>query len=216
MNARPHAMASIAALAVTFAMTGCLSRLAPPAQTYAFSAADVAPNTSPGSRVLGIRALSVAPPFDGRAFVYRIGATSFVRDPYAEFLDSPVDEIAVPVRAWLRRSGSFSAVAEPGSLVKPNTFAEVSVTELYGDFRKPGRAAAVLTIRFVFVDALDGIPGKIILAREYSRSEPLDERTASALMNSWNRELGDIFTELNRELSDNLLGTERDRNAPKK
>jgi hypothetical protein len=199
-----RAGASIAAIAVIFAATGCLSRVASPARTYAFSTVGAAPNPNPGSRVLGIRALRVAPPFDGRAFVYRTGAALYIRDPYAEFLDSPTDELASPAREWLRRGGNFSAVAEPGSLVKPNVLSEVSVTELYGDFRQPDRPAAVFTVRFVFLDALNGVPGKILLAREYSRNEPLKERTASALMDAWNREFGEIFAEVNQELSDNL------------
>jgi ABC-type uncharacterized transport system auxiliary subunit len=217
MNSRRFATAaSIAALATIFAITGCLSRVAPPTRTYAFSPADAPPRQFVNSQVLAMRALKVASPFDGRAFVYRIGDTSYIRDPYAEFLDPPTNEIASPLRERLRGGGNFLAVEEPGSVVKPNVLSEVSVTELYGDFRKPDRPAAVFTIRFVFIDAPNGIPGTIFLAREYSRNEPLNERTASALMDAWNRELEEILAEVNTELADNLAARSNNQDAKEK
>lgn len=106
-----------------------------------------------------------------------------------------------PVRAWLRGNGDFSAVVEAGSAHKPDTLVEISVSQLFGDFRQPEHPAAILTIRFVFFDAPNGVPGKVILEQEYSRSIPLNRPTAAALMEGWNRALTEILTEVSSDLA---------------
>jgi cholesterol transport system auxiliary component len=183
-------------------LTGCLSRPALNEQTFTFSAPAIAATNIPASdRVLGIRNLQIAAPFEGRSLVYRTGEFSYVRDPYAEFMESPAEELMAPVRAWLRGNGDFSAVVEAGSAHKPDTLVEISVSQLFGDFRQPEHPAAILTIRFVFFDAPNGVPGKVILEQEYSRSIPLNRPTAAALMEGWNRALTEILTEVSSDLA---------------
>jgi ABC-type uncharacterized transport system auxiliary subunit len=187
-------------LATAFGMTGCLSRPALKKQTFTFSAPIISPtNVAAGDRVLGIRRLQIAPPFEGRLLVYRTGEFSYVRDPYAEFLDLPAEEMMAPVRGWLRDCGSFSAVVEAGSALRPDTLVEISVSQMFGDFRQPAHPMAVLTMRFVFFDAPKGVPGKVILQQEYSRSMPLDAPTATALMDGWNRALAEILAEVSTD-----------------
>jgi hypothetical protein len=170
-------------------------------QTFAFSTSTIAAtNTVASNRVLGIRNLQIAAPFDGRSFVYRTGEFSYVRDPYAEFLEPPAEELMAPVREWLRGSGNFSAVVEASSALKPDMLVEVSVSQLFGDFRQPEHPAAILTMRFVFFDATNGVPGKAIFQQEYSRSIPLSGPNAAALMAGWNQALSGIFVEMSPDL----------------
>jgi len=181
-------------------LTGCLSRPALDKQTFAFNApAIAATNVIAGDRVLGIRSLQIAAPFEGRSFVYRTGEFSYVRDPYAEFLESPAEELIAPLRGWLRGNGDFSAVVEAGSALKPDTLVEVSVSQLFGDFRQPERPAAILTMRFVFFDATNGVPGKVILQQEYSRNIPLSTPTAATLMDGWERALSEILAQVSSD-----------------
>ena len=175
-------------------LTGCLARPHLDQQSFIFappppSAAGVAP----GGRVLGIRTLQVAAPFESRAFVYRTGEFSYDRDPYAGFMVSPTEGLISPVCGWLRQAGEFSAVVEAGSALKPDTLVEIHVGQLYGDFRSSEKPTAVLAMRFVFFDAPNGIPGKVILQREYSRDIPLDARTAAALIEGWNQALAQVL-----------------------
>jgi len=175
-------------------LTGCLSRPAISKQTFAFDTPAVtATNVVAGGRVLGIRNLQIAAPFDGRPLVYRTGEFSYVRDPYAEFLESPAEELMAPVRGYLRGGGDFNAVVEPGSALKPDTLVEINVSRLFGDFRQPGHPSAILTVRFVFFEAGNGVPGKVILEQEYSRSIPLSAPTSAALMAGWNQALVEIL-----------------------
>src|SRR6266436_3381945 len=185
-----------AILVFACALSGCLSRPALKRQTFAFTIPEMAPTNVATARVLGIRNLEIAAPFEGLPLVYRTGDYSYVRDPYAAFLDTPAESLLVTIREWLRGNASFSSVIEPGSSLKPNTLAEIRVTRLYGDFRQPQRPAAVLTIRFLFFDAPNAIPGRVLLEREYARSIALKSATPGALMEAWNQALTQVLTQV--------------------
>jgi ABC-type uncharacterized transport system auxiliary subunit len=197
-----HRIVSILAiLAAVPALCGCLSK--PPLNKHTFTFG--APPTATGGAVasdhaLGIRSLRIASPFDGRSLVYRTGEFSYVRDPYAEFLDPPEEEMMAPVRGWLSGAGGFSNVVDAGSAVKPDTIVEISVTQLYGDFRRSEHPCAVVTMRLVFFEARNGVPARPILQHEYSRSIPVTAPSAAALMEGWNQAFGGIFAEAASDL----------------
>jgi cholesterol transport system auxiliary component len=175
-------------------LTGCLARPHLDKQSFIFAPPPLAtPRVASGNRVLGIRTLQVAEPFEGRSFVYRTGDYSYDRDPYAEFMVHPAEGLVLPITSWLRNAGGFSAVVEAGSALKPNTLVEIEVVRLYGDFRPSEHPAAVLAMRFVFFDAPKGVPGKVILQREYSRDIPLKTWTSPALIDGWNQALAQIL-----------------------
>jgi cholesterol transport system auxiliary component len=182
-------------------LSGCLSRPALQRQTFAFTASEAVPtNILATARVLGIRNLRIAVPFEGRSLVYRTGDNAYVRDPYAEFLDTPAESLLVAIREWLRDNATFAAVVEPGSSLRPNTLAEIEVTRLYGDFRQPQRPVAVLTMRFLFFDAPETLPGKVLLERKYARYIPLKSATPAALMDGWNEALTQVLTQVISDL----------------
>ena len=178
------------------ALSGCLSRPALKRQTFAFTIPEMAPTNVATARVLGIRNLEIAAPFEGLPLVYRTGDYSYVRDPYAAFLDTPAESLLAAIHEWLRGNASFSAVVEPRSSLKPNTLGEIRVTRLYGDFRQPQCPAAVLTIHFLFFDAPNALPGRVLLEREYARSIPLKSATPAALMDGWNQALTQVLTQV--------------------
>jgi cholesterol transport system auxiliary component len=202
-------MRTILYITVCF-LTGCLARPHMDKQSFIFATPSIAtPTAASGSRVLGIRTLQVAEPFEGRSFVYRTGEFSYDRDPYAEFMVHPADGLVLPVSAWFREAGGFSAVVEAGSALKPNTLVEIQVVRLYGDFRPSEHPTAVLAMRFVFFDAPNGVPGTVILQHEYSRGIPLKAQSAAALIAGWNQGLAEI-------LDSAMLDFRRvDANAPK-
>jgi cholesterol transport system auxiliary component len=189
-------------LACICGLTGCLSRPAMNKQTFVFGAPAISvTNVVASDRVLGIRNLQIAAPFDGRSLVYRTGEFSYVRDPYAEFLELPAEELMAPVRGLLRGSGNFNAVVESGSALKPDTLVEISVSQLFGDFRQSEHPAAILTVRFVFFEAPSGVSGKVILEQVYSRSIPLSAPTSAALMEGWNQALAEILVEVSSDFA---------------
>jgi hypothetical protein len=187
-------------LASACVLSGCLSRPYLKKETFTFDTPVAATtNVTNGNHVLGISSLKIAAPFEGRSFVYRTGKFSFERDPYAEFLEPPAEALMSPLREWLRGNGDFSAVVEAGSALKPDTLVEIDVSQLFGDFRQPEHPAAILTVRFVFFDATNGVPGKAIFQQDYSRSIPLSTPAAAALMDGWERALNEILAQMSAD-----------------
>jgi cholesterol transport system auxiliary component len=194
---RPSVFLTTAIVVLACALSGCLSRPVLKRQTFAFTAPEtMASSNVATARVLGIRNLEIAAPFEDRSLVYRTGEHAYERDPYAAFLDTPAENLLVTIREWLRADASFVSVIEPRSSLKPNTIAEIEVARLYGDFRQPQRPVAVLSMRFRFFDAPKGLPGKVLLEREYTRSIPLMSPTPAALMDGWNQALIQVLTQV--------------------
>ena len=191
------------AILLTFAFTfsGCVSRPTLNEQTFAFSTPALsAKDASWNGPVIEIRTLQIAPPFDGRPLIYRTGEFAYQRDPYAGFLGLPAEGLIGPISEMLRRDGSFSEVVQPGSAVRPDTIAEITINQLYGDIRKPGSPYAVLAMQVTFMDATNGLPGKVILQRNYSRRTPISSTTPAALMDGWNQALVGILAQATSDL----------------
>lgn len=183
-------------LAFAFTFCGCVSRPALNEQTFAFSSQTLsAANSISNGHVLEIRTLQIAPPYDERPFIYRTGEFSYQRDPYAGFLGLPAAGLAAPASEMLRRDGGFSEVVQPGSAVEPDTLVEITISQLYGDIRKPRSPYAVLAMQVTFMDATNGLPGKGILQRDYSRRIPMESTAPAALMAAWNQALAGIFAD---------------------
>ena len=183
-------------LLVAFVISGCLSRPPLNRQTFAFGAPALSvTNNVANGRVLEIRTLQIAPPFDGRLLIYRTGEFSYQRDPYAGFLGLPAEELVAPVSEMLCADGGFSEVVQPGDAVKPDRFVEITINQFYGDIRKLHDPCAVLAMQLTFLDATNGLPGRIILQRHYSRRTPVRSTTPAAVMEGWNRALAGILAE---------------------
>ena len=193
----PSRMGIWALPVLALALGGCLSRAPIHEQTFAFGAPVVnATNAPAGARLVRIKSLQIDPMFDSRSLVYRTGEFSYTRDPYAEFLGSPADVLLTPITELLRSDGCFSAVVNAGSAARPDTLAEINVSQLYGDLRKSGSPNAALAIQITFLDATNGMAGKVIFQKYYSRTIPMESATPAALMKAWNRALTEIFDEM--------------------
>ncbi len=212
-SAAVHAIGILATLTLMLGLAGCLSRPALTRQSFGFALPPSTNSAARSGRVLGIRRIEVAPPFDGQTLVYRTGEFSYERDPYAEFLVPPAQDLEEPLRAWFRATGAFKAVAEPGSALKPDTLVEVFLDQLYGDFRHPAHGEAVLSARFVIFDAPQGAPAKVLLQKQYSLRLPLHARTAAAVVAGWNEELGRIAARVCSDLQNQKLWSQT-RGAP--
>ncbi|MDD2676653.1 MAG: ABC-type transport auxiliary lipoprotein family protein [Methylacidiphilaceae bacterium] len=159
---------------------------------------DFAPSTGSSAKqgdsrpAVVLRTIRVVAAFAGEDFVYRASDYRYERDPYAHFLSSPELLIRTAVSDDLQASGLFQAVVGAGSAIMTHTFAEISVRQLYGDFR-PGRPpAAVIALRFLLIQSPRGIP---LWERTIVRHIPIRERSAPALMRGWNAGLRQILAE---------------------
>jgi len=185
--------------------SGCLSRPPLAKQSFAFPLPPPPQiRSKPEMPGLEIRPLRVADPFDGQSFLYRTGAYSYERDPYAEFLSPPAEVFQDLLRAYLQNSGVFSEVAGQDSALRPDLMAEIHIDDLYGDFRDRAAPKAVLRIRIIFFDAKRDASGKVLWQKDYEERVPLQQRTAAALMAGWNEALGRIMEQLKADLKAEL------------
>lgn len=201
---RPVSFVAVLGLCATMALlfTGCLTRPALAYRTYALSGPARADGTPTTNRlVLMLRSCTVSPLFEDRAFVYRIGPEAYEHDPYAGFLVSPGTALAIPVKDYLRQSGAFRAVIEPGTMLTADRWLEIYVAELYGDFRTRSQPAAVLTMRFTFFGSESGQLTDVQFDRSYTRRIPLTENTAVSVVAGWNQALAEIMTEVTAQLA---------------
>jgi hypothetical protein len=189
-------MKRLAPVLLAAALCGCASGPGWKQQDFAFSApADPSVSDSP-TNILVLSRISTSPLFQSRSFTYRTAEDAYERDPYAGFLVPPDRALAEPIRAWMRRSGRFGRVAEPGSSLTPTLSAEVAVTALYGDFRVPSRPVGTMELHFLIYQVQDGAPGRVLLDKVCARETPLARKTPGALMAAWDTDLREIMQEL--------------------
>jgi len=186
-------------LLVTAILCGCASSPGWKRRAFAFSLPTEPPITNAQSDIVVLRRVSISPLFQGRSFTYRTGENSYEQDPYAGFLIPPERALAEPIRAWMRASGVFGRVVEPGSALTPTVVAEVSVNELYGDFRKASQPVGTMEIHFICYEVNDGTAGRIVLDKVCAHETPLTRKTPDALMGAWDADLREIMEEINSE-----------------
>jgi len=166
---------------------------------FAFSSPADPPSTNAPTNIVALSRVSISPLFQSRSFTYRTAENSYEQDPYAGFLIAPERALAEPIRAWMRASGVFGRVAEPGSGLTATKVVEVSVNELYGDFRKASQPVGTMEIHFICYEVKDGAAGRIVLDKVCARETPLMRRTPDALMAAWDADLREIMEEINSE-----------------
>lgn len=181
-------------------LAGCLSRPALKVESFAFETPAVTGSGVTSTNILALKSVTIAPTFEGQQFVYRTGDQTYERDPYAMFLVPPARMLMGTLAAHLRNGAGFADVLTETSPIKTSRSAQVYISELYGDFRKPEEAAAVLTLRFVLVVSDGAALGQSIWQREVSRRVALTQRTAAALAAGWNDALVQSMAEINSAL----------------
>ena len=180
-------------------LCGCASDPGWKRRVFAFSLPADPPTTNAQTNIVALSRVSISPLFQSRSFTYRTAENSYEQDPYAGFLIPPERALAEPIRAWLRASGVFGRVAEPGSGLTATLVAEVSVNELYGDFRKAAQPVGTMEIHFICYEVKDGTPGRIVLDKVCARETPLSRKAPDALMVAWDADLREIMVEINSE-----------------
>jgi cholesterol transport system auxiliary component len=182
-------------------LVGCASDSKWKRQVFAFSLPADPPTTNAHTHLVALSRVSISPLFQSRSFAYRKTENTYEQDPYAAFLVPPERALAEPIRAWMRASGVFGRVVEPGSGLMPTLVAEISVNELYGDFRDASRPVGRMEIHFICYEVKAGNPGRIVLDRVCAHETPLAKKTPDALMAAWDADLREIMEEINSEYS---------------
>jgi uncharacterized lipoprotein YmbA len=147
---------------------------------------------------LKIGSVSVAPPFDGKSLVYRIGDQRYEKDFYNVYTTIPAEMIGNAERQWLNKSNIFSAAVGQSNSFFPYYYLQASVEEFYGDYR--GQPEAVVSVEFFLSATSGGKINPIIGANRYTKRVALADNSPQALVLGQQQALADIFKEYEDQL----------------
>jgi cholesterol transport system auxiliary component len=149
--------------------------------------------------VVQVRSLRMAAPFQGKAFVYRMGELNYESDFYHEFLVSPQLLLTDQVHLWISSSGLFRNVLGGASRAEAGQGLEGNVSELYADFREKSAPKAVLGMQFFLMKEDAGSP-QIIFHKVYRQEIAIEQKGPEAIARGWSTALKRILTDLEADL----------------
>jgi uncharacterized lipoprotein YmbA len=144
--------------------------------------------------------VKVAAPYSGSALVYRLDDVRYAADPYHAFVADPSAMFDSRIAGWLERTGPFSHVIGPGSGQSAPLVLEVTVADLYGDFRQAKPPAAVLSVQFVLIDQGATRP-KVTYERTIATRVALADESPDLLIRGYGTAFADILKELATDLA---------------
>ena len=147
---------------------------------------------------LKIGSVSVAPPYDGRSLVYRLGDQRFEKDFYNVYTTLPADMISNAERQWINKSGIFSTAVGQSNSFFPYYTLQATVNEFYGDYRVKPEAA--VSIEFFLTVTNSGKGNPLIGSNRYSKRIALKDNTPAALVIGQQQALAEIFKEYEVQL----------------
>jgi cholesterol transport system auxiliary component len=143
----------------------------------------------------------VAAPYAGSALVYRLDDVRYETDPYNVFVADPGAMLGSQMADWLQRTGPFSHVMTPGSGPPAPYVLEVTVGELYGDFRAGGPPAAVVSVQLVLIEQTSVRP-RVIYEQAIASRVPLQKASPDALVRGYGAALAEILSKAAAQLSE--------------
>lgn len=148
---------------------------------------------------LKIGPVTVAPPFDAKSLVYRLGDQRYEKDFYNIYTVIPSEMISNAERKWFNQANIFSATVGQGNTFFPFYTLQLTVNEFYGDYRiKP---EAVVSVEFFLSAATAGKTNPLIGANRYTKRVALKDNTPEALVLGQQQALAEIFREYEVQLS---------------
>jgi cholesterol transport system auxiliary component len=150
---------------------------------------------------LMVRNFSVSPPYDGKAFVYRMSSLKYESDYYNAFFISPGIMLTEQIRRGLQKSSLFTVVVNSGSMTQPLYILEGNVSAFYGDYTEKTEPKAILEMAFILFR--NGSPRPtIVIQKAYREAVILKKGGPEELVACWGKALERILTALEKDLMD--------------
>jgi cholesterol transport system auxiliary component len=157
----------------------------------------------PGT-VLKIRKFRILPAFEGKGFVYRLGAARYETDFYNEWFILPDAMFTQQALNWFAAADLFQYVLDAAGPLPATHILEGIVTALYGDYRSTPNKA-ILGFQFLLVHETAGST-QIIWHKEYRKEVEVMGQSPEALVSGWNAALRIILTAVEADLSQAFAG----------
>jgi len=185
------------------ALVGCGS-IGQPFPEKEFFGIDAGDSPAPAKRMadsgLRVRRLRIAPPYDGRSFVYKVGESRYKTDYYNGFVTSPDHLLTGELTQWLTEAKLFAAVVGSTGEADHRYVLDGSVSELYGDFTDANAPKAVIKARFFLLDDSQA-ETKIVFQKTYRKEAPLSEANPEAVAAGLGAAFREVLTELTADIS---------------
>ena len=202
MSARRTALTMGIALGVVLTLAACaLGKPLPTRTTYIVNPPMAETRAAAARRPETLRMgnVRVAAAYGGNALVYRMDEVQYTSDPYHAFKAEPGAMLGNRMAEWLDHAGPFETVAQPGSAQPAAYVLDATVIELYGDFRKGNRPAAVLAVQFALIYQA-GVRPQLVHERTIASRVELPHASPDALVRGYGEALAQILSQLIPEL----------------
>jgi cholesterol transport system auxiliary component len=194
-------VACVGCIALT--LVACsIGRPLPQATTYIVDPPIVTQSPSGPRRpeTLRVGFVRVAATFAGSALVYRLDDVRYLTDPYHAFGADPGAMLDSRLAEWLARTGPFSNVVPSGSTQPAPYVLEVTVEELYGDFRENVSPAAVVSMQFILID-LGSPRQRVAYDRTIASHVVLPKAAPDALVRGYGTAIAQILSQVATDLN---------------
>ena len=148
---------------------------------------------------LKIGPVAVAPPFDGKSLVYRLGDARYEKDFYNVYTSIPSEMIVNAERQWINQSNIFSAALGQGNSYFSYYLLQATVYEFYGDYRV--RPEAVVSMEFLLSYTNGAKGNSLIGTNRYTKRVALKDNTPQALVIGQQQALAEILKEYENQLN---------------
>jgi cholesterol transport system auxiliary component len=115
------------------------------------------------------------------------------------FFVNPGSMLTTELRRWLRESGQFSHIIEPGSMVVPTLTLEGTVNALYGDY-SGDQPAAVVEMQFFVVDESTA-DNAIVFSGSYAERVPVADAAPETLVKAMTQGVERVYASLETDLA---------------
>ena len=153
-------------------------------------------------RVIEIRRVNIAPPFDGQSLTFRARDGTYVKDGYNQWVAPPEELLSTQLADWLSASGPFASVVDPRSSAPHRWALETCITSLYGDFQNPRQPRVILRARLYLLETAGDSGGeRIAYQNHYDITLPLEKASPQELVQGSGRVYRQFLESLTHDLS---------------
>lgn len=201
---RARALVGVVAFSSLALAGGCvdLSQAHQPKAHFAIEAPAPAARAPSSERSGAVRVMRVrvAPPSDGRMFVYRVGEHEYTLDYFNIFVADPDQMLTAAVVEAMTASGPFVTVVGPGGGADATMRLETTVLAMHADLRDSSRPSAFVRARFVLL--ADGNGATRVLGQwTHEHAEPVGSPAPGDLAAGWGRAWGQVLSRVSADAS---------------
>ncbi len=207
MTHHHNALPLLCSALLCLALVGCeaMSQPFPEKEFFGIDAGDSpAPAKQMTDSAVRVRRLSIAPPYDGRSFVYKVGQSKYKTDYYNGFVTSPDHLLTGELTQWLTEAKLFAAVVGSTGEADHRYVLDGSVSELYGDYTDANAPKAVIKARFFLLDDSQA-ETRVVFQKTYRKAPSLREANPEAVAAGLGAAFREVLTELTADISQTKL-----------